>query len=66
MTLGRQVLKTREIFFPAQFNLAYRAIALFGGLVHGYPTPDMLIAAVSIAGNPTVSYGSLMTIDGIS
>ena len=25
------------------------AIALFGGLVHGYPTADMLIAAVSIA-----------------
>ena len=25
------------------------AIALFGGLVHGYPTSDMLIAAVSIA-----------------
>lgn len=25
------------------------AIAMFGGLVHGYPTSDMLIAAVSIA-----------------
>lgn len=25
------------------------AIALFGGLVHGYPTTDMLVAAVSIA-----------------
>jgi len=25
------------------------AIALFGGLVHGYPTADMLVAAVSIA-----------------